>query len=127
MSQSQDSNKRKAVQRREVLTAWILLSAPLIGFVAYLIAYLGTTFGQGNAPMLGAMLFAVTCLLLVCWLFIANTDADWRKTTRFIAIGLVFEGIVLFAARSTGREASVYFGLGSITIGLILIFAAKRH
>lgn len=127
MSQSKDSNERKAVQRREVFTAWALLSAPIIGFVAYLTVYLGMTVGQGNAPLLLAVVLAVSCLLLVSWLFISQTDADWRVTTRFIASGLLFEGLVLFMTRATGREASIYFGAGSIVIGIALLLAAKKH
>ena len=127
MRLSQDSNNRKAVQRREVFTAWILLSAPIIGFVAYLIAYLGLQIGQGNIPLVAAMALAVSCLLLLSWMFIIHTDADWRKTAKFIGFGLIFEGAVLFMTRASGKEASIYFGAGSILIGLILLFGSKKH
>ena len=127
MRHHQDSNNRKAVQRREVFTAWFLLSAPLIGFVAYLLAYLGLHFGGSIAPIIAAVILAVSSLFLVSWLFISQTDADWRKTTRFIAIGLIFEGFVLFATKASGGEASVYFGVGLAIIGLTLLLAAKKH
>jgi hypothetical protein len=127
MPQFQDSNKRKAVQRREVFTAWILLSAPIIGFVAYLIAYLGLHVGQSNLPLVAALTLAVACLFLLSWMFIFHTDADWRKTTRFIAFGLLFEGAVLLLTHASGRAGSIYFGVGSILVGLTLLFGAKKH
>ena len=127
MSRYQDSNNRKVVQRREVLTAWVLLSAPMIGFVAYLLAYLGLQVGQGNAPIVAALILTVACLFFVSWLFISHTRADWVKTTQFIAIGLIFEGFVLYMSRTTGHAGSVYFGIGSVAIGLILLLMAKRH
>lgn len=127
MPQSKDSNKRKAVLRREVFTAWILLSAPIVGFVAYLITYLGLHIGQSQLPLVAAMLMAISCLLLMSWMFITHTDADWRKTTRFIAFGLIFEGAVLFMTRASWKGASDYFGAGSILIGMVLLFGAKKH
>ena len=122
-----DSNTKKAVQRREVFTAWILLSAPIVGFVAYLLVYLGLQIGVGNAPLMAALTLSVACLFFLSWTFVNYTQADWRKTTRFIAVGLLFEGIVLLMARASGREASIYFGAGSILIGVVLMLAAKRH
>jgi hypothetical protein len=123
----QESNRRKAVQRREVLTAWFLLSSPMIGFVAYLTMYLGLHVGAGNLPLFAAVFLAVVCLFLLSWVFISHTEADWRKTTRFIAFGLLFEGIVLVMTRTSGREASIYFGIGSLVVGLVLLFGAKRN
>jgi hypothetical protein len=127
MSRYQDSNNRKAVQRREVFTAWVLLSAPMIGFVAYLLAYLGLQIGQGNAPIVAALMLTVACLFFLSWLFIDHTQADWVKTTRFIAIGLIFEGFVLWMARATGHAGSIYFGIGSVVVGLLLLLFAKKH
>ena len=115
------------MQRREVFTAWALLSAPLIGFVTYLLGYLGLRLGSSNLPLLLALSLAVVCLFFLAWLFISFTDADWRKTTRFIATGLLFEGFVLWMTRTSGREASLYFGIGSAVVGLILFLAAKKH
>ncbi len=122
-----DSNKKKSMQRREVFTAWVLLSAPITGFVAYLVAYLGLHIGQSNAPLVSALTLAVACLLFLSWAFISHTDADWRKTTRFIAFGLLFEGLILVSVVTAGRGASLYFGFGSMAIGLVLLFGAKRH
>ena len=115
------------MQRREIFTAWVLLSAPLIGFVAYLLGYLGLQLGNGNMPLVFALSLAIVCLFFLAWLFISFTDADWRKTTRFIATGLLFEGFVLWMTRTSGREASLYFGIGSAMIGVILLLAAKKH
>ncbi len=83
--------------------------------------------GQGNIPLVAAMALAVSCLLLLSWMFIIHTDADWRKTAKFIGFGLIFEGVVLFMTRASGKEASIYFGAGSILIGLILLFGSKKH
>ena len=99
----------------------------MIGFVAYLIAYLGLQIGQGNVTLVAALMLTVSLLFLVSWMFISQTHADWVKTTRFIALGLIFEGFVLYMARSTGREASLYFGIGAAVIGLLLLVFAKRH
>ena len=127
MSHAHDSNNRKAVQRREVFTAWILLSTPMIGFVAYLLAYLGLNVESGITPLVAALILTVACLFFLSWVFISYTQADWVKTTRFVAVGLIFEGFVLGMTRAPGREASVYFGVGSVVIGLMLILSAKRH
>ena len=127
MSRLQDSNQRKAVQRREVFTAWILLSIPILGFGAYLMTALGLQIGAYNAPLIVALLMSVACLLALSWTFIHHTQADWVKTTRFIAAGLIFEGLVLGIARASSHDFSVYFGIASVVLGLILLPFAKKN
>ncbi len=123
----QDSNNWKSMQRREILTAWAMLSAPITGFVAYLVVYLGLQIGQSNAPLVAAICVAVISLFFLSWAFISHTHADWRKTTRFIAFGLMLEGAALIMTRISGHGVSIYFGFGSIAVGLGLLFGAKKY
>ena len=99
----------------------------MIGFVAYILACLGLQVGLYSAPIVAALILTVACLFLVSWLFISHTQADWVKTTQFIAVGLIFEGFVLSLSRATGNAGSIYFGTGTFIAGIFLLLLAKRH
>jgi glucose uptake protein GlcU len=122
-----DIHAKKAIQQREIGTAWLFLSAPIVGFVAYLVQFANFKVGDTNTLLFLAVALTVLCLFFLSWTFIVFTDADWRKTARFIATGLLFEGVVLFTTRTTGHEASFYFGFGSIVFGLLILFGAKKN
>ncbi len=122
-----DVDAKEAIQQREIATAWLFLSAPIVGFVTYLVQFANFKVGDTNTLLFLAVALTVLCLFFLSWTFIIYTDADWRKTARFIAAGLLFEGIVLIATRSSGHEASLYFGFGSIVFGLLILFGAKKN
>lgn len=116
------------MMRREVLAVWILLSAPIVGFVAYLQIALGLQMAQDQFPLLTAMVIAIVSLFFLSWAFLSHSgNWDWRTCARFMSVAFLFEGVALALTRNSGGHGSLYFGIGTILAGLVLFFGAKKH
>ncbi|MBI1332058.1 MAG: hypothetical protein GC165_04170 [Armatimonadetes bacterium] len=113
--------------RREVFAVWILLSTPIVGFVAYLLIALGLHLGPGQTPLFGAMAVAVVSLFFLSWTFLSHSDWDWRASARFMAVAFIFEGIVLALTRNSGGTGSLYFGVGTMIAGIIMLLGSRKH
>jgi CHASE2 domain-containing sensor protein len=115
------------MQRREVFAVWVLLSAPVVGFVLYLLLALGFQARSDQFPIIAALLAALVSLFFLSWTLLSHTEMDWRRCARFVAGAFVFEGIALTLTRPTTGNGSLYFGIGTILAGLILFISSKKH
>jgi len=115
------------MQRREVFAVWVLLSAPIIGFVLYLLIALGIKLGNENLPLTLALLATVVSLFFLSWTFLAHASTDWRTCARFMSVAFVFEGAVLASTKLPYTSVHLYFGIGSIIAALILFLATLKH
>lgn len=106
---------------------WILLSAPIVGFVLYLQLALGLHLSQDETPLLMAMIVAIVSLFFVSWMFLSHASRDWRKCARFMACAFIFEGLVLYMTRNSGGQGSLYFGIGTVVAGLLTLFGSLKH
>ena len=113
--------------RREVLVVWVLLSAPIVGFVTYLQLNLDSQMGHDKMPLLIAMGVAVVSLFFLSWAFLSHMSRDWRKCAQFMSIAFGFEGIVLFVTQNSGGKASLYFGIGTIVAGIVLFLGSRKN
>ena len=120
-------SKNSMMLRREVLAVWVLLSAPLIGFVGYLILALRMQMMHDQLPLMVAMSVAVISLFFLSCTFLSHMSRDWRKCARFMSVAFWFEGIVLLVTQNSGGKGSLYFGVGTIVAGLILYFGSKKN
>lgn len=115
------------MQRREVLAVWILLSAPIVGFLVYLSTVVGLQFNHEQMPLLASMVASVVSLFFLSWMFLSHASRNWQSCARFMAIAFMFEGFVLVMTRNSGGVGSVAFGVGTLIAGLALFLGAKKH
>ena len=113
--------------RREILTVWVLLSAPIVGFIIYLSLAIGLTFGGADGLLLAAMGLSVISLFFLSWMFLKTHPDDWRTNARFVGSVLIFEGLSLGSVSRALGNAALGFGIGSALIGLLVVVASRRH
>lgn len=113
--------------RREIFTVWVLLSAPLVAFIVYLFLALGLTFGGTDGLLLSAMILSIVSLFFLSWLFVSQMGSDWRHCARFMAMALMFEGVVLALTKASTGSGGMIFGVTTFLAGMILVLAARKH
>ncbi len=111
------------MRRREVLTVWILLSAPIAGFVAYVMLASG---GSNNPLLMLASAFASACLLFLSWTFLAHRRDNWRISARFMAFVLLVEGLAFTVTHGSVGVGALVFGVGTLLVGTILLLSSSH-
>ncbi|HLO99860.1 MAG TPA: hypothetical protein VK171_14795 [Fimbriimonas sp.] len=113
------------MQRREILTVWLLISSPIGLFFAYLALFAGAVFTPIRLPL--TIAFAVTLVSLLCVSILLDEQhhGNWRDGARLLSLIFLLEGGCLLAISHLNPMASLVLGTASILAGLTLLAGSQ--
>lgn len=113
------------MQRREIVTVWVLISSPMAMFVAYLAVFASTVFVPIQRPLIVAFSFTLLALLFVSIFLEEQNHGNWRNGARLLALIFLLQGGCLLAINHLNAMASLVLGTASILAGLTLLAGSQ--
>ena len=113
------------MQRREILTVWLLISSPIGLFFAYLALFATTVFTPIQLPLSAAFALTLVALLCVSILLDEQHHGNWRDSARLLSLIFLLEGGCLLAISHLSTMAALILGTASILAGLTLLAGSQ--
>jgi hypothetical protein len=115
-------------RKREIITVWVLLSAPVVAWVVLLDIALLSSRTPLDLLLHVVLLISIATIVALAIGIVDAAHENWRVICRYMAATFLCEAIILFLARNyVGGNQSLICSVIALVAALTILFGSAKH